>query len=128
MPKHRPQAVKVTYPVPENLHPNPLVNEVQRRMMQFRWERVEYEARQIERGKWKEQEKKPHPVFRDDYGNPIVPIDLKALAREKVAQTQGEDARTRVQVSEVPASYNTGSSLADRIRVVTDEEWARFAR
>ena len=126
MPKHRPQAVNVTYPIPENLHPNPLVNEVKRAMYQYRWERVEFEARQIERGTWKEPKKKPRPVFRDDHGKPIVPVDLKTLAeqwrKEHTPVPRGYDA------PDVPASYNTGSSLADRVRVVTDEEWARLSR
>jgi hypothetical protein len=32
----------------------------------------------------------------------------------------------RAQVEDPPASWNTGSSLADRVRVLTPEEWARL--
>jgi hypothetical protein len=124
MPMFRPKAVKITYPVPENLHPNPFVNEVMRRMMQFKWERVEFEARQIERGKWKEPEHIPFiPV--DESGNRIKKIDLRALARVKKSEVRAQQAR--VQVPEVPASYCVGSSLADRVRVLTPEEWDRLA-
>jgi hypothetical protein len=41
--------VKFTYPVQEILHTNPRVNEVQRRMMQWRWECVEFEAKRDEK-------------------------------------------------------------------------------
>lgn len=123
MPMFRPKAVKIIYPVPENLHPNPFVNEVMRRMMQFKWERVEFEARQIERGNWKEPEHTPFiPV--DDQRSRIEKIDLRALARAKQAEVRAQQAR--VHVPDVPASYCVGSSLADRVRVLTDEEWARL--
>ncbi len=59
LPICRPRAVEVTYPVPANLHSNPFVNEVMRRRYQFRWERVEFEVRQIERGNWKEPKRVP---------------------------------------------------------------------
>ena len=92
-------------------------------MMQYRWERVEFEARQIERGKWKEPEHTPFiPV--DDSGNRIEKLDLRALARAKKAEVRAQQAR--VQVPDVPASYCVGSSLADRVRVLTPEEWARL--
>jgi hypothetical protein len=115
--------VPITFPIPGTLHHNPFVNEVMRRMMQYRWERVEFEARQIERGKWKEPQHTPFiPV--DDEGNRIENIDLPALARAKKAEVRAQQAR--VQVPDVPASYCVGSSLADRVRVLTDEEWARL--
>ena len=99
MPMFRPKAVKITYPVPENLHPNPFVNEVMRRMMQFKWERVEFEARQIERGKWKEPEHIPFVPI-DESGNRIKKIDLRALARAKKSEVRAQQAR--VQVRDVP--------------------------
>jgi hypothetical protein len=120
----RPQAVKITYPVPENLHHKPEVNEVMRRMMQYRWERVEFEARQIERGTWKEPE---HTSFipRDDWGNRIEKIDLRALAREKTARARENIPENTPFIP--PTKFHApiderdlygASSLADRIRVV----------
>ena len=125
MPMFRPKAVKITYPIPETSYPgkSEFVNEVMRRMLQLRWERVEFEARQIERGKWKEPERIPF-IPRDDSGNRIEKIDLRALAREKKSEVRAQQAR--VQVRDVPASYCVGSSLADRVRVLTPEEWARL--
>jgi hypothetical protein len=118
----RPQAVKITYPVPENLHPHHLVNEVMRRRYQFRWERVEFEARQIERGTWTEPVHTPFTP-RDAHGNRIEKLDLKALAREKSARAR-EDAlfvpsRTlRVHAPIDERDLYGASSLADRIRIV----------
>jgi len=83
---HVPEVLQA-YPIPENLHHNPLVNEVMRRRYQFRWERAEYEARKIERGTWTEPEVVPF-VPRDDWGNRIEKIDLHALAREKAARAR----------------------------------------
>jgi hypothetical protein len=123
----RPQAVKITYPIPENLHPNPFVNEVMRRMTQYRWERVEHESRKIERGHrweslWIKPKKEPFTP-RDDFGNRIEKLDLRALAKEK--QRAWQDS-LKAPVAGVPASFCTGSSLADRIRIVSDEEWERL--
>jgi hypothetical protein len=118
LPMCRPRAVEVTYPVPANLHSNPFVNEVMRRRYQFRWERVEFEVRQIERGNWKEPKRVPF-VPRDDHGRPIIPLDLRGMMRDRAAER-------RAQVEDTPASWNTGSSLADRVRVLTPEEWGRL--
>jgi hypothetical protein len=114
----QPQAVPITFPIPETLHHNPFVNEVMRRRYEYRWQRVEFEARQIERGNWKEP-KRVTFVPRDDRGRPIIPLDLRGMMRERGAER-------RAQVEDTPASFNTGSSLADRVRVLTDEEWARL--
>ena len=124
----RPQAVKITYPVPENLHHKPEVNEVMRRMMQYRWERVEFEARQIERGTWEESVHTPF-IPRDDWGNRIEKLDLRSLAREKNARTRVKPApnpapkfvpsRTlRVHAPIDERDLYGASSLADRIRIV----------
>lgn len=114
----QPQAVPITFPIPETLHHNPFVNEVMRRRYEYRWQRVEFEARQIERGNWKEP-KRVTFVPRVDRGRPIIPLDLRGMMRERGAER-------RAQVEDTPASFNTGSSLADRVRVLTDEEWARL--
>jgi len=114
----QPQVVPITFPIPETLHHNPFVNEVMRRRYEYRWQRVEFEARQIERGNWKEP-KRVTFVPRDDRGRPIIPLDLRGMMRERGAER-------RAQVEDTPASFNTGSSLADRVRVLTDEEWARL--
>jgi hypothetical protein len=36
------------------------------------------------------------------------------------------DAERRAQFEDTPASWNTGSSLADCVRVLTPEEWAKL--
>ena len=96
-------------------------------MLQLRWERVEHETEMIERGTCKEPQNTSFMPL-DDYGNVIPNLDLRALARAKNARAR-EIAVTKVEgIRDIPASYNTGSSLADRIRVVTDEEWARLGR
>lgn len=110
----RPQAVKITYPVPENLHHKPEVNEVMRRMMQYRWERVEFEARQIERGTWKEPVHTPF-IPRDDFGNVIPRLDLRAPAREK-SVPKPAPKYLNADISE--RDLYGASSLADRIRIV----------
>lgn len=116
--------VTITYPVPARYpDKSDLFNEVMRRRYQFRWERVEFEARKIERGAWKEPERTPS-VPRDEYGNRIQRLDLKALAARK--RLIHERVHARVHVPDVPASFNTSSSLADRVRIVSDEEWARL--
>ena len=114
----QPQVVPITFPIPETLHHNPFVNEVMRRRYEYRWQRIEFEARQIERGNWKEP-KRVTFVRRDDRGRPIIPLDLRGMMRERGAER-------RAQVEDTPASFNTGSSLADRVRVLTDEEWSRL--
>lgn len=79
-PKHRPCAVKITYPVPA---PYPgksdEFNTVMQRQYQFRWERVEFEARKIERGTWKEPKPKPRLVPCDEDGNVTTRLDLKGV-------------------------------------------------
>jgi hypothetical protein len=123
MPVYRPKAAKVEYPIPPVLHPNPMVNEVMRRRYQYRWERVEFEARQIERGKWKEPE---HISFIpvDGCGNRIEKIDLRALAREKTARTRenipentpfAPSSTLRVHAPIDERDLYGASSLADRI-------------
>jgi hypothetical protein len=128
---NRPRSpVKFTYPVPEILHTNPRVNEVQRRMMQWRWERVEFEAKRDEKlvekigweAFWERTHSKKAFVPRDQYGNVIPRLDLKALA----AAQKNTLSYNRVRIPEVPSSVTIGSSLADRIRVVSEEEWARL--
>lgn len=122
--------VKFTYPVPEILHTNPRVNEVQRRMMQWRWERVEFEAKRDDKlvekigweAFWKRTQSEKRLVPRDQYGKVIPRLDLKALA----AVQKNALEYNRVSVPEVPSSITTGASLADRIRVVSEEEWARL--
>jgi hypothetical protein len=37
-------------------------------------------------------------------------------------------AERRAQVEDTPASFNTDSSLAGRVRVLTDEEWAALTQ
>ncbi len=74
----------------------------------------------IERGKWKEPEKKPF-VPLDENGNRIENLDLRPLAKQKQVM-----AHAKVHAPDVPASFNTGSSLADRIRVVSAEEYDRY--
>ena len=49
-------------------------------------------------------------------------LDLKALA----AAQKNTLSYNRVSVPEVPSSITTGASLADRIRIVSEEEWARL--
>ena len=129
MPMFRPKAVKITYPIPETPYPgkSEFFNQVQRRMLQLRWERVELESRQIESGKWKEPERIPF-VPLDHDGNVIPKLDLKALARAKAARAREIPVTKVEEIRDIPASYNTGSSLADRVRIVTDEEWARLSR
>ena len=114
--------VGVTYPIPENLYPgkSQFFNDVQRRRYQYRWERVEMEVRKIQRGEWKEPRKKPFiPV--DDFGNRIIPLDLRGMMKERTLNVP-----SCVPLPETPASFNTPSSLLDRVRIVTDEEWARY--
>lgn len=114
--------VAVIYPIPEILYPGKSAsfNEVMRRRYQFRWERVEMEVRKIQRGEWKEPAKKQFiPV--DDFGNKIIPLDLRGMMKER---KRVQDT-LRTPLPEIPASYNTPSSLLDRVRIVTDEEWAR---
>jgi hypothetical protein len=129
MPMFRPKAVKITYPIPEIPYPgkSEFFNQVQRRMLHFRWERVEHEAKMIERGTWKEPQRKPF-MPPDDYGYVIPKLDLRALAREKNARAREIPVKRVEGIRDIPASYNTGSSLTDRVRVVTDEEWARLGR
>lgn len=128
---NRPRSpVKFTYPVPGILHTNPRVNEVQRRMMQWRWERVEFEAKRDEKliekigweALWERTHSKKSFVPRDQSGNVIPRLDLKALA----AAQKNTLSYNRVPIPEVPSSITTGASLADRIRVVSEEEWARL--
>jgi hypothetical protein len=112
--------VAVTYPIPDIYPDKPLVNDVARRRYQFRWERVEMEVRRIQRGEWREPELVPF-VPRDQDGNRIERLDLIKLGVEK--------RRVPAKVPPVPdtlASFNTGASLADRVRVLTEEEWARL--
>lgn len=95
-----------------------------RRMMQYRWERVEFEARQIERGTWKKPACTPF-IPLDDSGNRIEKLDLRALARARNAPVR-VPRKSLTPIPEAPASFNIGSSLADRVRVLTDEEWERL--
>jgi hypothetical protein len=124
MPMYRPKAAKVEYPIPPDLHPNPMVNEVMRRRYQYRWERVESEARQIERGTWTEPEVVPF-VPLDDWGNRIEKIDLHTLAREKAARAPENIPENTPFIP--PTKFHApiderdlygASSLADRIRIV----------
>jgi hypothetical protein len=105
----------------KGLHHNPEIDEIIQRRYQFRWERVEYEAKKIERGTWHEPK---HTLFtpRDDHGNVIPKIDLRTLAQEKKARAREIPVTKLEEIRDIPASYNTGSSLADRVRIVTDEE------
>jgi hypothetical protein len=121
IPGKRPLEVNVTYPIPDPIYPgkSQLVNDVARRGYQFRWERVEHEARMIETGHWKEPKRTVFaPV--DDSGHRILPIDLRAMAEEKSRAWRDELATP---IEEVPASYCTPSSLLDLVRVVSDAEW-----
>jgi hypothetical protein len=59
-------------------------------------------------------------VPRDEWGNRIEKIDLLALAKEKRAE------QVRVQVENVPVSFNRGSSLAVRGPRAHPREWARL--
>ena len=120
----QPQVVPITFPIPETLHHNPFVNEVMRRRYEYRWQRVEFEARQIERGKWKAPQHTPFmPV--DDSGNRIEKLELHSLARARNAPVR-VPRKSLTPIPEAPASFNTGSLLADRVRVLTDEEWERL--
>jgi hypothetical protein len=96
-------------------------------MLQLRWERVEHEAKMIERGTWKGPQHTPFMPL-DDYGNVIPKLDLRALARAKNARARKIPVTKIEEIRDIPASYNTGSSLADRVRIVSDEEWARLSR
>lgn len=120
--KYRPLAVKITYPVPAVLYPGKSdeFNAIMQRRYQFKWERVEFEARKIERGSWKEPACTPF-VPLDQDGNRIERLDLIKLAAEKRRVPAGVPP-----VPDTPASFNTGASLADRVRTLTDEEWARL--
>jgi len=111
MPMYCPKTAKVEYPIPPVLHPNPMVNEVMRRRYQYRWERVEFEARQIERGKWKEPVHTPF-IPRDDFGNVIPRLDLRAPAREK-SVPKPAPKYLNADISE--RDLYGASSLADRI-------------
>jgi hypothetical protein len=113
----RPQAVKINYPVPENLHHKPEVNDIMRRMMQYRWERVEFEARQIERGTWKEPACTPL-IPLDDSGNRVEKLDLRALAQARNAPVR-VPSKSWTPIPEAPASFNTGL-LARRPRASFD--------
>lgn len=42
------------------------------------------------------------------------------------ARLRDRAAERRAQVEDTPASWNTGSSLADRVHVLTSEEWAKL--
>ena len=114
--------VQVSYPIPEIIYPakSAQFNAIIRRRYQMRWERVEMEVRKIKRGDWKEPELVPF-VPRDQDGNRIERLDLIKLAAEKRRVPAGVPP-----VPDTPASFNTGASLADRIRVLTPEEWARL--
>ena len=122
LPMYRPRTVEITYPIPDIYPAKPLINEIARRRYQFRWERVELEAQRIERGTWKEPVHTPF-IPRDDYGRRIPPLDLKGMMK---ARREAWKDTLRVSLPEAPASFCTGSSLADRVRVVSDEEWARL--
>ena len=116
--------VEVSYPVPEIIYPGKSAefNAAMRRRYQFRWERVEREVRKIKRGEWKEPELVPF-VPRDQDGRRIERLDLLKLAVEKRKALR---AHAKVHTPDVPASFIIGASLADRVRVLTDEEWARL--
>lgn len=111
----RPRVVEVTYPIPPNTEP------VLARRYQWRWERVEREAKLIERGKWKEQEPKKF-VARDEFGRVIAPLDLLALAKQKKSVLPHPTLCSPF----VPSSVVCGASIADRIRVMNAEELARL--
>jgi hypothetical protein len=81
------RTIKIEDYVPAVMHHNPFVNEAMRRMTQLRWQRVEFESRQIERGIWKEPKHIPF-VPLDECGNVIPKLDLRALARAKNACAQ----------------------------------------
>ena len=85
------------------------------------------EVRKIQRSEWKEPEKKPF-VPLDDFGQRIISLDLRGMQaeRRKARQDTLRVSRVSAPVPEVPASYNTPSSILDRVRIVTDEEWARL--
>lgn len=107
----RPVAVKISFPIPENLHHNPMVNAVMRRIYQYRWERVEREAAAIEKGTWKEPTPKKYVT---------LPIDLKTP--RKIPD---------LPIPFVPSSINIEvaslrNPLLDRVRVVSAEEFARL--
>jgi hypothetical protein len=119
----RPRVVEFTYPIPTNTEP------VLARRYQWRWERVEREAKLIERGepiemakqhKW---EKKKFTAY-DEEGKKITPIDLIALAKQKRQSVMRVQAGYKH--SEVPSSAFCGASISDRIRVVSPEELARL--
>lgn len=76
---YRSRTVEITYPVPDIYPDKPLINEIVRRRYQFRWERVELEARRIERGTWKEPKITPF-IPHDDRGNRIEKLDLRRRA------------------------------------------------
>lgn len=124
-PKLMPRA-GVTYPIPEIIYPgkSDLVNGVARRRFQFRWERVELECRTMQHGKkGLPAEEKKRPVFTDDFGRRITPLDLGGMMEERRKAWQDS---LRTPVPEIPASYLTPSSLADLVRVYSPEEWARL--
>jgi hypothetical protein len=125
--------VPITFPIPEVLYPDksPEFNDLKRRMYQYRWERVEFEARKIERGTWKEPEPKKPFIAVDDDGNRIERIDLKAMATMKRRDLNVPKSVPKPCTPLVPPTYPQGkmppiseydlygaSSLADRVRIV----------
>jgi hypothetical protein len=116
----RPKLVEITYPIPPNTEP------ILARRYQWRWERVEREAKLIERGKWEEPEpKKFVPLIHGLKGELILvkAIDLLALSKKK----QKKSILPRpTPIPFVPSSVVCGASIADRVRVVSPEELARL--
>lgn len=110
-----PVAVPITYPIPPNTDP------VMARRYQWRWERVEREIEsELRLGR---QHKEPKCKFTDNNGKKIVPIDLIELAERKGRQA----IPSRIlPITEVPSSNRLGSSVADRVRIVTTEEFERL--
>jgi hypothetical protein len=110
--KVQPNAIEITYPIPTNLHP------VLQRRYQMRWERVEREIK----FNYPEPQPKTKRIARDNMNRIIEPIDLIALGKRKREDT----LRVSIAIPFVPSSVVVGASVADRVRVMSAEEWARL--
>lgn len=110
-----PVAVPITYPIPPNTDP------IMARRYQWRWERVEREVEsELRLGRRRKEHK---TKFTENNGKKIVPIDLIALAERKWRQAISSRI---LPITEVPSSSRLGSSVADRIRIVTTDEFERL--
>ena len=109
--------IKITYPIPSDLHP------VLQRRYQMRWDRVEREIRL----NLPEPQPKPKRIALDNLNQIIKPIDLIALGKRKAALlTTRADVLNSIKIEIVPSSVVIGASITDRVRVMSADELARM--